>query len=984
MQDLPDLAQNLLSIGKAAKVLGVSIDTIRRWETKGKIKVIRTPGGTRFISLEEIERLKNAVPIPTLSFVPETPSTETVTNISRPEPIALKSEEIFPISAQKIDLLNQDNSNQPRWKRLIKYRPSWWHAYRGHPMSDYLNWAALAVVTLLIGLGLFQELFVPKPVDIGNLKSSIEKGLVLAATPPRILSFQGRLTNASGVPTTIATNVVFKIYTVRTGGAATWTSKTWSVLPDSNGIFSVCLGGQDTSDDCLSGGTESDPYTADTVIPSTLFADNAALYLGVTIGGDSEATPRQRIASSTYALNSDALEGFHGSQSPAANQVPVLDGSGNLAFAGAASITTASGNLTIDSAGTFVSSDNIDFNGSGTNDIAGTLNLSGNALTSTGDMTITPGGGALTIALGGAAADDFIVDSTTLVVESDNNRVGIGDAAPSTQLVLGGTGSANGITLGDDAADPVNLYRYGANVLATDDMLIVESTIFVGTSGTSTDDSIIYFDNVVLPESLTWDDDPGKFIFSDDLQIDGALQGGVVTTSTTDSGTTSTISTSALAYYVESTDTSGTCVTASKTFNITGLTNAEGFFAYIVSKATDGGCSSSTLTVTVSINGSTISTVANSATNNTITESYLVAYINAAWRVVAVNSATAGGSDTFDLAEWIQFSGEKPTEGDVLSIANSSVKIQQTSTPYDQNLIGVVSTNPHTTMGTSSDDSVRLALAGRVPTKVSTENGPIAPGDPITSSSIPGVGMKATASGPIVGKALESFTCDKARPCQGKIVVFVSVGWYVAPISNNNPPTAKSNLDGLNSISTQSLTSKTLSADKMIIGGKIDFNRSDLIATESAKLINSNSNELIATLSAHAKTIWINSAGQIVAWVTDAGEAVFKSVTATLGEFTKLVFGEAVVKKEAKTAGEASFAGGETEVFVESDKVNEESLINLTSSTKTNGLSLYIKEKRSGEGFVVALERNSGDLPEDATASATASIKFTWFILNQE
>src|SRR3989338_7679749 len=37
----------LLKIGEAAKILGVSIDTLRRWEASGKIQTIRTPGGTR-------------------------------------------------------------------------------------------------------------------------------------------------------------------------------------------------------------------------------------------------------------------------------------------------------------------------------------------------------------------------------------------------------------------------------------------------------------------------------------------------------------------------------------------------------------------------------------------------------------------------------------------------------------------------------------------------------------------------------------------------------------------------------------------------------------------------------------------------------------------------------------------------------------------------------------------------------------------------
>ncbi|HET7713114.1 MAG TPA: hypothetical protein VFK94_01060, partial [Patescibacteria group bacterium] len=62
----------------------------------------------------------------------------------------------------------------------------------------------------------------------------------------------------------------------------------------------------------------------------------------------------------------------------------------------------------------------------------------------------------------------------TMVLQ--NGNVGIGDTSPSTRLSLGGTGSANGITFGDDGVDPVNLYRSAANTLKTDDDLVIGST----------------------------------------------------------------------------------------------------------------------------------------------------------------------------------------------------------------------------------------------------------------------------------------------------------------------------------------------------------------------------------------------------------------------------------------------------------------------------------------------------------------------------
>ncbi|MFP4409866.1 RNA-guided endonuclease TnpB family protein [Coleofasciculus sp.] len=41
---------------QAAKVLGVHVSSLRRWESQGKLKTIRTPGGQRRYDLEEVEK----------------------------------------------------------------------------------------------------------------------------------------------------------------------------------------------------------------------------------------------------------------------------------------------------------------------------------------------------------------------------------------------------------------------------------------------------------------------------------------------------------------------------------------------------------------------------------------------------------------------------------------------------------------------------------------------------------------------------------------------------------------------------------------------------------------------------------------------------------------------------------------------------------------------------------------------------------------
>src|SRR5581483_9306449 len=49
--------KKLVKIGEAAKILGVSIDTLRRWEAKGKIETVRTPGGTRLYSVGSLDKV---------------------------------------------------------------------------------------------------------------------------------------------------------------------------------------------------------------------------------------------------------------------------------------------------------------------------------------------------------------------------------------------------------------------------------------------------------------------------------------------------------------------------------------------------------------------------------------------------------------------------------------------------------------------------------------------------------------------------------------------------------------------------------------------------------------------------------------------------------------------------------------------------------------------------------------------------------------
>jgi hypothetical protein len=135
-----------------------------------------------------------------------------------------------------------------------------------------------------------------------------------------------------------------------------------------------------------------------------------------------------------------------------------------------------------------------------------------------------------------------------------------------------------------------------------------------------------------------------------------------------------------------------------------------------------------------------------------------------------ISEGTINASD-FDLAEQYHVTGGA-TPGDLLvADPENPLFVRRSSGALTgERLVGIASTKPGLLLGDLSD-GVDVALAGRVPTRVSAVNGAIAIGDALTASPFEGVAMKATAPGQIVGYALEPATAT------GTIEVFVKVGY---------------------------------------------------------------------------------------------------------------------------------------------------------------------------------------------------------------
>ncbi|MDD4985341.1 MAG: hypothetical protein PHQ43_06060, partial [Dehalococcoidales bacterium] len=140
------------------------------------------------------------------------------------------------------------------------------------------------------------------------------------------------------------------------------------------------------------------------------------------------------------------------------------------------------------------------------------------------------------------------------------------------------------------------------------------------------------------------------------------------------------------------------------------------------------------------------------------------------------SGAITYNSNGVDFAEYFKKanSNDSLPSGTLVCQGDGGVTACTTSSTQ---IIGVVSSNPAFVGGgdrAGDNNYVLVGLVGQVPLRVSTENGSIVSGDPLTFSSQAGTAAKATAASRIVGYAQAPFT--NATP--GSILITLSVGWH--------------------------------------------------------------------------------------------------------------------------------------------------------------------------------------------------------------
>jgi site-specific recombinase XerD len=531
--------------------------------------------------------------------------------------------------------------------------------------------------------------------------------------PPRTLSFQGRLLDNANSPITAETPLRFALYNSPTAsGPAMLWQEEQNIKPDQNGYFTATLGNN-------------------VRLTQQIFTNNPSLYIGLTVGSNPELDPRQQIPTSQYAANSQSVEGLKpitDSPTLAQNVLLALDSSGNLTIGGNASHT---------------------FQATG-----GQFTISGQAMLlttntgSNGNVKIAPdGSGIIDLEKPIQNISNYTGPSgVTGSVEVDDVLSVFATSSSQSALVVNQNGSGDIISGKSNGIDKFRLDKMG-NEYISGNLILNGDTI--GTNSTSFDIGGSNVKTLSLGDSatvLTLGASSGITAINNNLNVQGT---------TTFTGAV--------------TANAGITIPTGQKLTFADFTNGAIPFANATGQIVQdaGNFSWDDTSRAFNVVGS-LCIQSGSATCGTTPGT-----------IYATNTTVQSA----DLAEnYVSSQTLQPGDVVVMEGQNNNMAIIKSTSPYQKGLIGIISTNPGITLnsGAKADPThpniYPLALQGRVPVKVSTLNGSIQAGDDLTSSSIPGIAMKATGSGQVIGKALESYTNSNPNAV-GQIMVFVNLSY---------------------------------------------------------------------------------------------------------------------------------------------------------------------------------------------------------------
>lgn len=351
--------------------------------------------------------------------------------------------------------------------------------------------------------------------------------------------------------------------------------------------------------------------------------------------------------------------------------------------------------------------------------------------------------------------------------------------------------------------------------------------------------------------------------------------------------------------------------------------------------------------------------------------------------------------------------------GDIVTPSNTYIttkdgervaKLTKTTISYQKSLIGIVSDKSKATDFNSigynipdKDNPQPIALNGRVYVNMSSSSDSVKPGDYITASMDPGLGMKANKRGVVVGKALESWDSESDK---SKVMVFVNVAYYdpsfdlLVDTKGNisNEVSKTNNLKGEKYVSFEELSK--LKAD--ISNMKDNIEKSSFKeSSESAISLKLVENDLtikgktklsdielsgvlsIGDLKLGEEKGTINSTGKLKIQSVDGSDDI--EFFSGKMEFTKegniktdIITAKKVnintKEEDSKSLGTVTIKAGDTEAIVETSALSSDSLIFLTAKNKAVSVAYKIEDE---DKFIVLIsEKLDSDL------------KINWWVIN--
>jgi hypothetical protein len=551
--------------------------------------------------------------------------------------------------------------------------------------------AAIAILTFAFAIAAAGS-------DGGVVEKNAEGVTVAASAVTSGINYQGRLTDSAGEPLSGTYTMTFRLYEVASGGSALDTDTHSVEVTD--GLFN----------------TEID-------FDQEHF-DGRGLWLGITVGGDAEMSPRQELRPVPYAL----------SLKPGANIV----GASSVALQAESTHTSGSG-IRGDASATSGTNYGVVGASKSPDGYGGYFynNEGGTGVYGKG----TPGG-YFTTDQGGTSWADRTAGVDVATTHDYSYGVQAHTAGDNSNAVSGSTsgGNSHGVsasTTGDNS-NGVSAYTAGSNSNGVWAYSVKHYGVY-GKGGKY-----------------------GGYFTTDQAGTLGNHNAGVNATTAYDYS-------EGVRAHTSGYDSEGICARTSGAYSEGVLTFTSGYNSGGVGAYTDGDYSEGVLALTTgdysggvkvyTYGENSIGVYASSDNSEGIYADTGRSDHKYGVRTPDKMCAEEGyDTSCSDVAEYFPVA-EEPEPGTVMVIGEDS-KLQCSGTAYDTTVAGIVSTAPGVSLGTNetgNEGEKLIAVAGRVPCKVDATYAPIEPGDLLTTSDTPGHAMKATDPqiGTILGKALE-------------------------------------------------------------------------------------------------------------------------------------------------------------------------------------------------------------------------------------